>query len=82
LLQVDVAPVIHRHKLDSKRLTRRAFRYGIYQARLRLKYGRDTIDIAGVTYATRMLLRVCLNLAGLAVGYLIYWPKRLLRREN
>jgi GT2 family glycosyltransferase len=82
LLQVDTAPVIHRHKVASKRMTRRAFRYGLYHARLRLEYGSDTIDIAGVAYAAQMLLRACLNLAGIAMGYATYWPRRLVRRRG
>lgn len=78
LLRVDTAPVIHRHKLGSKRMTRRAFRYGVYHARLRLMYGDNGVEIAGVGYAGVMLLRAVLNLVGLVWGYLLYWPGRLL----
>jgi GT2 family glycosyltransferase len=80
LLRVDTAPVIHRHKLGSKRMTRRAFRYGVYMARLRLMYGNDGVEIADVGHASAMFLRALLNLAGLAWGYLLYWPRQLLGR--
>jgi hypothetical protein len=80
LLRVDTAPVIHRHKPGSRRMTRRAFRYGVYQARLRLMYGDEGVEIAGVTHASLRLLRALLNLAGLAWGYLLYWPRELVQR--
>ena len=82
LLRVDTAPVIHRHKLGSKRMMQRAFRYGIYQARLRLRYGRDSVEMAGVALAAKMLLTACLNLAGLAIWYLFYWPERLFHKGS
>jgi GT2 family glycosyltransferase len=82
LLRVDTAPVIHHQKLGSKRMLRRAFRYGLYQARLRLMYDRDAVDIAGITYVGSTLLRACLNLAGLAAGYIVYWPMKMMGKMS
>jgi GT2 family glycosyltransferase len=79
LSRVDTAPVIHRHKIGSKRMTRRAFRYGVYQARLHLMYGEEGVEIAGVAHAGKTLLRACLTLVGIVAGYLIYGPKKLVR---
>ena len=75
LENVDVAPVIHPQKIRSKRLIRRAFRYGLYWARLKHRYD-DPIELAGVAQASKVLLGAALNLVGLAVGTVIYWPER------
>jgi hypothetical protein len=75
LRQVPVAPVIHLRKAGSKRMIRRAFRYGMYQARLRHWYG-DPVMIAGTEQALKRLAQALMNLAGLAVGYLAYLPER------
>lgn len=74
---VRVAPVVHLQKLYSKRLIRRAFRYGMYQARLRHWY-RDPVLVAGLDYAGKRLIAALLNLLGLAAGYVIYLPERLM----
>ena len=68
------------YKLGSKRMLRRAFRYGVYHARLRLMYGKDGVEIAGVAQTGAMLLRACLNLAGQAIGYLLYGSAQLFRK--
>jgi GT2 family glycosyltransferase len=82
LLRVNTAPVIHHQKLGSKRVLRRAFRYGVYQARLRLMYGDQCVDVAGVSYAGTMFLRACLNLAGLALGYVLHWPLKVIGKAD
>lgn len=80
-LQVPTAPVIHLQKWTNKRTIRRAFRYGLYHARMRLRYG-DVVEIAGVEYAFKRLVGAVLNLLGALVGYLLYWPERLWLRSR
>jgi GT2 family glycosyltransferase len=80
-IRVDKAPVIHRHKMGSKRALRRAFRYGVYQARLRLRYGDDGVEVAGIGDAVKRLLGSFLNLIGIVMGYLLYLPRRLFRKR-
>jgi GT2 family glycosyltransferase len=78
---VVVTPVLHLNRLASKRYIRRAFRYGIYNARLRLRYA-DPVLVAGLEDAWKRLLTATLNILGLAVGYLVYWPEHLSRRKS
>ncbi len=73
--QLDQAPVIHLQKLKSRRYIRRAFLYGLYWARLRYRYA-DPVELATVSYALKQLLAALLNLAGLVIGTLVYWPER------
>jgi GT2 family glycosyltransferase len=73
--QVDCAPVIHRSKTGSKHYMRRAFRYGLYWARLSYRYP-DPVELAGFSLVVKNLLAATLNLFGLLTGYLIYWPER------
>jgi hypothetical protein len=75
LRHVQVAPVIHLQKMRSKRRIRRAFRYGLYQARLRYLYG-DREMVSGAGLAVKMLIQASLDLLGLAIGYILYWPER------
>jgi GT2 family glycosyltransferase len=75
LLQVDTAPVIHPQKLRSKRTLRRGFRYGLYWARLQHRYA-DPIELGSADQALRTIAGAALNLLGLAVGYVVYWPER------
>jgi GT2 family glycosyltransferase len=81
LRQVAVAPVIHLGRLASRRFLRRAFRYGIYNARLRLRY-REPVLVSGIEAAWGRMLAGALNLLGLGVGYLVYWPERFTRRDK
>jgi hypothetical protein len=75
LRHVQAAPVVHLQKMQSKRRIRRAFRYGLYQARLRYLYG-DREMVSGAGLALKMLIQSVLSLIGMAVGYLVYWPER------
>jgi GT2 family glycosyltransferase len=78
LVQVNTAPVIHLRKLRSKRQIRRAFRYGLYWAKLRHRYT-DPVEIAGFSQVAKMLVARVLNLLGLAVGYVIFFGERRYR---
>jgi GT2 family glycosyltransferase len=78
LRHVQAAPVIHLRKMGSKRRIRRAFRYGLYQAKLRYLYG-DRDMVSGGELALKVLLQAGLSLLGLTVGYIVYWPLRLRR---
>jgi GT2 family glycosyltransferase len=74
LLKVNAAPVIHLRRPSAKRV-RRAFRYGLYWAKLNHRYGHygDPMRLTGVVqYCCRMLAEASLNLLGLALGNLIY----------
>ncbi len=79
--RINTAPVIHIRKLRSKRMIRRAFRYGLYWSRLRHRYA-DPIEVAGLKQVGYMLLMYVLNLLGLVLGYVIYWPERLKRGNH
>ena len=81
LLQLNTAPVIHPGKLSSKHMHRRAFRYGLYWARLRNRF-QDPVELMGVAAAGKVLVGALLNLLGMMVGSLIYWPERRRRRVN
>lgn len=78
LRHVQAAPVIHLQKMESKRRIRRAFRYGVYQARLRHMYG-DRESVGGANLAVKMLVQAGLTLLGLGAGYLLHWPERCKR---
>jgi len=76
IIQLDCAPVIHLQKSRSRRHIRRAFRYGLYWARLRYLYP-GTHDVAGLDEILKMLVKSVLNILGYFAGLLIYLPKRL-----
>lgn len=80
LQRVDKAPVIHLSKAGSKRYIRRAFLYGLYWARLKHRYA-DPVDLNNIGNAGKMMLAALLNLIGLLLGYVIYWPERKLRKR-
>jgi hypothetical protein len=77
---VTVTPVMHLNRFASRRFIRRAFRYGMYNARMRLRYS-DPMLISGVEQAGIRLVAAVLNLLGLAIGYVVYWPERLRRQR-
>jgi hypothetical protein len=79
-VELDKAPVIHLQKLGKKRMLRRAFRYGLYWARLRHRYA-DPVEVMDFSTASKVFAGALLNLLGLLIGYLIYWPERRLRKR-
>ncbi len=74
MVQVNTAPVIHSRGSRSKHYYRRAFRYGLYWARLRYRY-KDPVEIFGVMDGLKILTKTILNLLGMGLGYLLYWPE-------
>lgn len=83
LQHIPAAPVIHLQKMRSKRRIRRAFRYGLYQAKLCYMYG-DREMVSGADLAAKVLVQACLTLLGLIAGYILYWPawlKRVVRSK-
>lgn len=81
-LHVDTAPVIHLHRRGSQRALRRAFRYGLYHARLRVTYGRHGIGISSLRVVCLQLVQLALNLAGFISGYVVYGLGRALKRRG
>lgn len=79
IVQLDCAPVIHLQKSRSRRHIRRAFRYGLYWARLRYLYP-GTPDVAGLDEILKLLVKSVLNLLGYFAGLLVYLPERLKRK--
>ncbi len=79
LRQVSAAPVVHPRNPASRRRMQRAFRYGLYWARLRYWYD-DPVELYSVSHASKVVLRALLNLLGLLVGYIVYLPERRRRR--
>jgi hypothetical protein len=75
LEQVPKAPVIHLRKSGSKRAYRRAFRYGVYQARLHYRYGPDELA-SGLGAPAKLLAASVLRILGLLLGYAAFWPER------
>ncbi len=80
LMQLDKAPVIHLHKLGRKRMIRRAFRYGLYHARLQQRYS-NPVDISDALDYAKILLMAAMNLVGFILGTIIYWPERRQRQD-
>ncbi len=74
-VQLESAPVIHISKSGSKTYMRRAFRYGLYMARLRHRYGK-TVELMSISFTCKLIIRTLLNLLGMLFSYLIYWPWR------
>jgi hypothetical protein len=75
IIQLDKAPVIHLSKYKSKQYIRRSFLYGLYWARLRHRYA-NPVELANVKYALKQLFAALLNLAGMAIGTIIFLPER------
>ena len=78
---IDQATVIHLSKLKSRHYIRRAFRYGLYWAKLRRRYA-DPVYLANVPQAGKVFLSALLNLLGLLIGYVIYFPESRYRNKN
>ena len=79
--QLDNAPVIHLQKAASKRYIRRAFQYGLYWARLKHRYS-DPVDLANIRQAGKTMLAAFLNLCGLFLGTILYFPERRKRKSR
>jgi GT2 family glycosyltransferase len=78
--QIEAAPVIHLRKNASKRYIRRAFRYGLYWARLRHCYP-EPVELANVATSGKALIAALLNMLGLLIGSIIYLPERRHRKR-
>lgn len=79
IVQLDCAPVVHLQKSRSRRHIRRAFRYGLYWARLRYRYP-GTHDVSGLEDILKMLFKSLLNVLGYFAGLLVYLPERMKRK--
>lgn len=75
-VQIERAPVIHLRKTTKKRYIQRAFSYGLYWAKLRHQYPGCEVEISGFGEIVKMLIKYALNLAGLLIGTIIYFPLR------
>ncbi|MFN8496843.1 MAG: hypothetical protein U0641_03235 [Anaerolineae bacterium] len=74
-IEIPRAPVIHPRKIANKRMIRRAFRYGVYNARLAHRYS-DPVQLGEIGMQVRLILMGVLNLLGYLWGWLIYWPEQ------
>jgi GT2 family glycosyltransferase len=75
LIRIDRAPVIHLQKLGKKRNIRRAFRYGMYHARLLHRYS-NPIRIGNAATQMRIITMAGLKLLGFLFGYIYYFRER------
>lgn len=78
--QINQACVIHLQKYVSRKYIHRAFRYGIYFARLHYRY-KKAFETAGFVDLWKMFIKSTLNLAGYFFGKLVYWPERRYRKR-
>ena len=80
LVQLHRAPVVHLKKSSSRHYLRRGFLYGLYWTRLQYRYP-NPLDLSDVKYASNLFLASLLNLLGLFIGFIIYFPERRYRRK-
>jgi hypothetical protein len=80
LISPSQASLIHLQKSTTRHYFRRAFRYGMYWARLQHRYAAP-VEIDNVGYAGKVFLVALFNLLGLLIGFVVYWPERRRRKQ-
>jgi hypothetical protein len=78
-VQIDKAPVVHLSKPESKTFIRRAFRYGLYNAQIKHRYP-NSVALMNISMVIKVIIEASLNLIGMMVGSIIFFPQRHLRQ--